>query len=66
MFLKFFSYLIYTEEKSELVSLDLTADGLGKLIAEDNDTGVLVRCGMLLDVGLNFLFQLLRGLCSLG
>ena len=40
---------------SKLVSLNFTADGLWKLIAEYNDSRIFIRSGVLLYVVLNFL-----------
>ncbi len=39
----------------QFVANDLTADGLGQFVTEYHNTGVLIGCGMLLDVVLNFL-----------
>ena len=44
----------------QLVADDLAADGLGQLVAEFHDARVFVGRGVLLDVVLDFLFQLLR------
>ena len=48
--------------KLKLITLDLAGDGLGQAVTEHHNTGVLVRCGILLDILLNFLLQFF---CSL-
>ena len=41
---------------------DLAADGLGELIDKFHDTGILVRCGLFLDVVLDLLYEFVGGL----
>ena len=51
---------------SDLNSSDLAADGLGQLVNEFNDSGVLVRSGVALYVALNFLYEIVGGDGALG
>ena len=60
-----FSNIYYKNILLELVALDLAADGFGKFIAENNNTGILIRRGMLLNVVLNLFFEFLGRLRSL-
>ena len=54
-----------TAPRSQLASDDLTADGLRELFFELHNSRILIRRGMLLDVVLDFLLQLLRALGAL-
>ena len=49
-------------EKLQEISLDFTGNGLGQTVTEHDQSGILVRCGVALDVVLNFLLQCLCGL----
>ena len=43
----------------QLISDNLAARCFGKLVLENNDSRIFIRCGVLLNIGLNFLFELL-------
>ena len=51
---------------SQLIPLDLAADGLGQLVTEDHHTGIFIWRGVGLDVILDLFFQLFGALGSLG
>ena len=43
----------------QLISDNLAARCFGKLVLENNDSRIFIRCGVLLNIGLDFLFELL-------
>ena len=51
---------------SELVSLDLSADGFGQFVAENDDARVFIGRSFRFDVVLDFFFEIVRGLRALG
>ena len=57
--------IVERSRSSELASDDLAADGLRELFFELHNSRILIRRGMLLDVVLDFLLQLLRALGAL-